>query len=110
MKPRLTDDGIRPELDLHGCTVDEALQLARQLIIESVRRGRDSVRLIHGRSTSAPGKRTIKSAITEFIESEQLPMHVSGSFKSDGHMIVALRRSGVHHVPGRMTLRTITRS
>ncbi len=110
MKPRLTDDGICPELDLHGCTVNEALHLARQLIIESARRGRDSVRLIHGMSTSTPGKRTIKSALTELIESEVLTLHVSGALKSEGHMIVALRRRGNHHVPGRMTLRNISHS
>ena len=107
MKPRLTDNGIRPELDLHGCTVNEALRLARQLIIESSRRGRDSVRLIHGMSTSTPGKRTIKSALTELIESGELTLHVSGAFKSEGHMIVALRRTENRHIPGRMTLRNI---
>lgn len=110
MKPHLTDDGVRPELDLHGCTVDEALHLARQLIIESVRRGRDSVRLIHGMSTSTPGKRTIKSALTELIESGVLTLHVSGAYKSEGYMIVALRRRGNRHVPGRMTLRNISHS
>ncbi len=111
MRPRLMDDGIRPELDLHGCTVNEALQLSRQLILESVRRGRDSVRLIHGKSTSAPGRRTIKSALTELIDSGQLTLHVSGTFKSDGHMIVALRRRGSRHasVSGRITLRNLRR-
>ena len=110
MKARLTDDGIRPELDLHGCTVNEALHLARQLIIESARRGRDSVRLIHGKSTSTPGKRTIKSELTELIDSGGLSLHVSGAFKSEGHMIVALRRRGNRHVPGRMTLSNISHS
>ena len=107
MKPRLTDDGNRPELDLHGGTVDEALNLARRLIIESVRHGRNSVRLIHGMSTSAPGKRTIKSALSNMIDGGQLTMHVSGTFKADGHMIVALRRLGNRHPPGRITLHMI---
>ena len=109
MNPRLTDDGSRPELDLHGCSVDEALQLARRLIIEANRYGRDSVRLIHGKSTSAPGKRTIKSALTELIDSRLLTMHVSSVLKSDGYMLVALRKTGGRHVPGRITLRMITR-
>ncbi len=109
MKPRLIDDGIRPELDLHGCTVNEALHFTRRLIVESVRHGRDSVRLIHGMSTSAPGKRTIKSALTELIESGQLTLHVSGALKSEGHMIVALRKRGSRHAPGRMTFRNISR-
>ncbi len=107
MKPRLTDDGTRPELDLHGCTVHEALHLSRQLIIESARRGRDSVRLIHGKSTSTPGKRTIKSALTELIDSGALTLHISGSFKSDGHMIVALRKRGNRHPPGYINLRNL---
>lgn len=109
MNCRLQDDGIRPELDLHGCSVNEALRLARQLILESVRRGRDSVRIIHGKSTTAPNRRTIKSALTELIDSGQLSLHVCGVVKSDGHMLVALRRRGNCHAPGRMAIRDICR-
>ena len=109
MKPRLTDDGARPELDLHGCSVDDALHFSRRLIIEAARHGRDSVRLIHGKSTSALGRRTIKSALTELVDSGQLRMHVVGTLKADGHMIVDLRRMGSRHVPGRITLHMIKR-
>lgn len=109
MNGRLQDDGVRPELDLHGCSVNEALRLARQLILESVRRGRDSVRIIHGKSTTTPNKRTIKSALTELIDSEQLFVHVCGVAKSEGHMLIALRKRGNRHVPGRMVLRDIRR-
>ena len=110
MSARLVDNGVRPELDLHGCTVNQAMQLTRQLIIESVRRGRDSVRLIHGRSTTAPGRHTIKSALTDLMENQELPMYVSSVYKSDGHMIVALRRRGSIHAPGRISLRDLSRT
>ncbi len=109
MKPRLTDDGARPELDLHGCTVNEALHLTRRLLTEAARYGRNSVRLIHGMSTSASGKRTIKSALTELIDSGQFSQHVSGALKSEGHMIVALRRKAGPSASGRLTLRSISR-
>lgn len=109
MSARLVDNGVRPELDLHGCTVNQAVQLTRRLILESVRRGRDSIRLIHGKSTTTPGQRTIKSALTDLMDHQQLPMHVSSVYKSDGHMIVALRRRGSTHAPGRISLRDLSR-
>ena len=110
MRPRFKDDGSRPELDLHGCTVNEAVQLTRRLIIESARYGRNSICLIHGKSTSTPGKRTIKSAITELIESQEFERSVSSSLKYDGYMIVGLRRVSGQPDLGRMSLRTINRS
>ncbi len=108
MMLRLTDDGARPELDLHGCTVNEALRLTRRLLSEAARYGRNSVRLIHGQSTTASGKRTIKSALTELIESEQLSQNVSSTLKSEGYMIVALRRKAGPAPSGRLTLRSIS--
>jgi len=107
MKPRLLDDQVRPELDLHGCSVDEALRLSRALITESARRGRDSVRIIHGKSTTGSKSRTIKSALTELIDSGQLSLHVASTYKSEGHMLVALRKGGNRYRSNRITLRDI---
>ena len=104
MKPQFYDDGYRPELDVHGCKVDEALSLIRELIYESIRYGRDSIRVIHGKSTTVPGRRTIKSALTELVDSDELSWYVIDSYKSVGHMTIALRRSGSHHPAGRISL------
>ncbi|MCY4000353.1 MAG: Smr/MutS family protein [Bacteroidetes bacterium] len=104
MKPRFCDDGCRPELDLHGCAVDEALSLVRELIYESIRYGRNSIKIIHGKSTTVPRKRTIKSALTELVDSDEFSTYVIDSYKSEGHMTIALRRAGSHHPSGRMSL------
>jgi len=104
MKPLFSDDGSRPEIDLHGCTVDEALSLIRELIYESVRYGRDSIKIIHGKSTTVSGRRTIKSALTELVDSDEFSTYVVDSYKEVGHMTIALRRSGSHHLTGRISL------
>jgi len=103
MKARLIDDGARPKLDLHGCTVDEALFLTRQLIRVSVQYGRNTIKIIHGKSTTIPGKRTIKSTLSELVERGELSDAVNGVLKSDGYMLISLRRSGNLHPTGRIT-------
>jgi len=105
MKPHLIDDGSRPELDLHGCTVDEALFLTRQLIDVSVQYGRNSIKIIHGKSTTTNrGERTIKSALTGLVDSGDLNDAVNGAYKLDGYMLISLRRSGTQHSTGRITM------
>lgn len=44
----LHDDGQRVELDVHGCTVDGALDLIRGTLALASRRGRIQVEVIHG--------------------------------------------------------------
>ena len=94
MGPRLLDYGERPELDLHGCTVQQAIQLVRALIVEASKRGRDSVKLIHGNSTSDAGGKnsTIKNEIHRLLDDNRMPSHVSQCLKSTSHVIVGLRR------------------
>lgn len=110
MAARLSDDGQRPVLDLHGCTVDKALSLTRALIVESVKRGRDSIELIHGSSTSdAEGRRrTIKNELHRLIDGGMMTRHVSQSFKSASKMIVALRRQAGQTDKRHITLRDIS--
>ena len=50
--PRVDDDGQTVTLDLHGAPVDEAVRLARRLVREAARRGRRTVKIVHGQSTS----------------------------------------------------------
>lgn len=44
----LVDDGQRVELDVHGSTVDGALEMIRGTLALAARRGRSQVEVIHG--------------------------------------------------------------
>ena len=111
MTPRLTDDGRRPVLDLHGCSVAKALALTRALIVESVKRGRDSVELIHGSSTShiEDHRPTIRSALRKLISSGRMSLHVGQYLKRDASMVVALRRQTRQPDRRPITLQKISR-
>lgn len=67
--PTLNDDGQTVVLDLHGARVDEALLLARATLALARQRGRARVDLIHGQSTSDGTRRTIRSALHEWLDS-----------------------------------------
>ncbi len=111
MTARLVDDGHRPELDVHGCTVDDAIALIRALIVKAVDRGRDSIRIIHGASTSGPNQacRTIKRALHELLDSRKLPLHIASSLRAHAYTIVALRSSSRRRNAQRITFRDLTR-
>lgn len=108
---RLVDNGQRPVLDIHGCTVDQALSLTRALIAVSVKRGRDSLELIHGSSTSNEEgrRRTIKNTLHSLIDDGMESRHVSQSFKSSSSMTIALRRHAKQTDYRRITLGKIAR-
>ena len=53
-QPRLTDDGTTVELDVHGAYVDEAINLVRRVALLASERGRSTLRVVHGSSTSDP--------------------------------------------------------
>lgn len=90
--PWLHDDGTTVTLDLHGATVDEAIDLARLTVREAARRGRRSVRLIHGASTSrrlAPN-RTIKHALHDLLDNDGFDVAFTGSWRDDVAVTLAL--------------------
>ncbi len=92
--PRLDDDGQSVTLDLHGVRVDEAVDLAAALVVEAARRGRSTVRLIHGTSTDDLGvERTIKSALTQTIREGGYDRHVSSSYALEGMLVLGLAPS-----------------
>ncbi len=68
--PHLADDGSTIELDLHGARVDEAIDLVQRAVLMASERGRSTLRVIHGSSTSDPRERnrTIKHAILDALE------------------------------------------
>ena len=109
MAARLVDDGHRPELDLHGCSVDEAMALVRALITKAVGHGRNSVRIIHGASTSgtAQTRPTIKRALHRLLDSGELQLHIAGNWKESAYTIVALRHSSGPKHNRRLTLRDL---
>ena len=68
--PRLDDDGRQVTLDLHGARVEDALGLALDVAREALRRGRSTLRIVHGHSTTSPlgGSRTIKTAVLDALD------------------------------------------
>lgn len=90
--PRLDDDGHTATLDLHGATVEEALVLAERLVREAARRGRSSVKLIHGQSTSSRlyHNRTIKHSLYDLLDRGALDDVVAHAWRADGHLLLAL--------------------
>lgn len=69
-RPQVQDHGQTVVLDLHGATIDEAIQLIRGTLRLAHQRGRGTVRVIHGASTSDHGgrKRTIKNAFQQRLK------------------------------------------
>ena len=90
--PTLQDDGATVTLDLHGATVAEAIRLTQVLVREAVRRGRRTVKLIHGRSTSDALRqnRTIKHELYALLEGGALDYAVTNVWRAEGHLLLAL--------------------
>ena len=102
--PTLQDDGAAVTLDLHGARVDEAVALAQSTLDLAARRGRHSVKLIHGSSTSdrSPTARSIKHALEQLLERDR-PAAVTSVWQSDGHVVIGLDVGATPH-PARLTL------
>jgi DNA-nicking Smr family endonuclease len=87
--PALRDDGHTVTLDLHGATVREAERLTDTTLRLAAARGRSSVKLIHGASTSSREyrNRTIKHAVQDLAE-----MHssVTGVLRAGGYLTCSL--------------------
>lgn len=63
------DDGTVLHLDLHGCTVADALVLVRRALEAGSRVGRARLDVVHGySSSSSPYDRTIKNAVADAWE------------------------------------------
>lgn len=90
--PRLHDDGITVTLDLHGAAVHDAVALAQATVHEAARRGRHSVKLIHGSSTSRRqyANRTIKHALHDLLDAGALASFVYSSLRAEDYLTVSL--------------------
>ncbi len=89
--PRLTDDGTTVTLDLHGASVDDALDLVHRTASLAAQRGRPTLRLVHGTSTSDPRarNRTIKHALHGLLDDGTLP-EAQSDVRLDGETVVSL--------------------
>ncbi len=90
-RPRLDDDGQSVTLDLHGARVAEALGLAHAAAEESARRGRRTLRLVHGLSTTEAGaRRTIKTELADAWEAGDFDRWATGAVRMEGVLILSL--------------------
>ena len=77
---RFLDDGTSVLIDLHGCSVDQALYIVGRTLNEAFRRGRSKVDVIHGTSTSDSFgyTRTIKNELERRLLAGEYDAWVSG--------------------------------
>lgn len=89
--PQLDDDGTVVTLDLHGATVDEAIDLTYRTLRLAEDRGRTRLKLIHGSSTTVEGEaRTIKSALYDLLDRGELGAHATNVIRSKNSLVLAL--------------------
>lgn len=89
--PQLDDDGRVVTLDLHGATVQEAIDMTYRALRLSEDRGRSRLKLIHGSSTTGSGNhRTIKSALHDLLDRGELGSHATNVIRSQNTLVLAL--------------------
>ena len=88
--PNVDDDGRVVTLDLHGATVEEAIDLTYRTLRLAEDRGRTRLKLIHGSSTTAGGARTIKSALHDLLDRGDLGSHATNVIRSENTLVLAL--------------------
>ena len=103
--PSLHDDGHTVTLDLHGATVHEAEALADVVLQRAAARGRVSVKLIHGSSTSSQQyrNRTVKHAVQDLAAAHP---SVTDTLRSEGFLTCSLDVTA-HTDPSKLTLRDV---
>ncbi len=105
--PQLDDDGTAVTLDLHGATVDEAVDLSLRTVRLAADRGRMRVTLVHGASTTRRGAlRTIKRALHDLLDDGAFAPHASEGWRADGHLVLSLRVT-TSSDPAPITLRDV---
>ena len=88
--PQLDDDGSTVTLDLHGATVDEAVDLTFSTLRLAEDRGRYQVKIIHGSSTTAPSRRTIKSELRSLLDDGPLAGRATNVLRSRDYVVLSL--------------------
>ncbi|NND70430.1 MAG: Smr/MutS family protein [Rhodothermales bacterium] len=105
--PSVSDDGSAVVLDLHGATVTHGIDLFVRALTLSHQRGRTTLKVIHGTSTSeySSDRRTIKHELIRTLESGQHGSMISSMYESDGYTIIGLQPGQVSS--NKITLREI---
>jgi len=95
-------------LDLHGARVTDAEDLAEAVVIEASRRGRSTVRLVHGISTTEHNVDdwTIKTALHAMLDEGVFALYTTSAFRADGHLLLGIAPAP-QPAAGRVTLRDI---
>lgn len=90
--PSISDDGSSVTLDLHGATVDEAIDLTFETLRLAEDRGRAQLTIIHGSSTTggAPDRRTIKRALHDMLDNGSLGAHATNVLRRQNELVLAL--------------------
>lgn len=105
--PQLEDDGHVVTLDLHGATVDEAVDLTYRTLRLAEERGRTRLKLIHGSSTTQGGAtRTIKRALHDLLDQGELGAHATNVIRSQNTLVLALDLTATGD-PTRIRLRDV---
>lgn len=108
--PRLHDDGTSVTLDLHGATVDEAIDLSLRTVRLAAQRGRASVKLIHGSSTtrgSPSYRRTIKRALHELLDDGAFRPEATEAWRAADVLVLSLSVTAATD-PTRIRLHDVT--
>ena len=102
------DDGSTIVLDLHGVGIADAEDLSEAVVIEAARRGRSTVRLVHGMSTTEHNLRewTIKTALHSMLDDGVFAPYTTSAFRADGHLLLGIAPAP-RPIAGRVTLRDI---
>jgi hypothetical protein len=93
--PTLDDDGSTVTLDLHGLSVDEALDVTYS-----------TLKVIHGSSTTQGQRRTIKSALHDQLDRGPLGSHATHIIRSRDTLTLALDLTATSD-PTPITLRDV---
>ena len=105
--PTLQDDGTIVTLDLHGLSVDEALQVTYSTLRLAEDWGRNRLKLIHGSSTTrGTERRTIKRALHESLDRGSLGTHAHSVLRSQNTLTLVLDLTAASN-PSRITLREV---
>ena len=108
-QPTVRDNGQQVELDLHGATISRAKSLIRSAVIICADRGRSTLKIIHGYSTSVDPRKTtsIRDELYIMLEAGDLT-DVVGDHRFEGSTILSL---GMGSIPirRRITLGDIER-
>jgi hypothetical protein len=93
--PRVSDDGSKVTLDLHGATFDDAIDITVATLKLASERGRSVVKVIHGSSTSSLlySNRTIKNELHSMLDAGLFDRFVTSSWKADDYLLLSLRLS-----------------